>query len=111
MTIDQRTAIASRLRLARERAGLSQGQVAKLVDMHRPSISEIEAGRRSVTAEELATFARIYSVTVGWVSGEPRDPAADRLELAARELSKLKPGDVDLLLDLLTSLRSKPEGE
>jgi hypothetical protein len=33
------------------------------------------------------------------------------MELAARELSKLKPGDVDLLMDLLTSLRSKPEGE
>jgi len=111
MTIEQRNAIASRLRLARERAGLSQGQVAKLVAMHRPSVSEIEAGRRSVAAEELTKFASIYSVTVGWLTGEPRDPAADRLELAARELSKLKPGDVDLLMDLLTSLRSKPEGE
>lgn len=111
MTIEQRHAIASRLRLARERAGLSQGQVAKLVEMHRPSVSEIEAGRRSVTAEELTKFAKIYSVTVGWLTGEPRDPAADRMELAARELSKLKPGDVDLLMDLLTSLRSKPEGE
>ena len=59
MTIEQRNAIASRLRLARERAGLSQGQVAKLVAMHRPSVSEIEAGRRSVTAEELTKFAKI----------------------------------------------------
>ncbi len=111
MTIEQRNAIASRLRLARERAGLSQGQVAKLVEMHRPSVSEIEAGRRSVAAEELTKFANIYSVTVGWLTGEPCDPATDRMELAARELSKLKPGDVDLLMDLLTSLRSKPEGE
>ena len=39
--------IASRLRSAREMAGLSQGQVAKMLGMHRPTISEIEAGRRS----------------------------------------------------------------
>jgi len=111
MTAGQRNAIASRLRLARERAGLSQGQVSKLVEMHRPSVSEIEAGRRSVTAEELTKFASIYSVTVGWLAGEPRDPATDKMELAARELSKLKPRDVDLLMDLLASLRSQPEGE
>lgn len=111
MTIEQRQAIAARLRLARERAGVSQGQVAKILSMHRPTVTEIEAGRRSVSAEELSAFAHTYSVSIGWLTGEPRDPAADRLELAARELSKLKPKDVDLLMDLLASLRSKPEDE
>lgn len=111
MSSEQRQATASRLRLARERAGVSQGQVAKLLSMHRPTVTEIEAGRRRVSAEELSAFARVYSVTVGWLTGEPRDPAADRVELAARELSKLKPKDVELLMDLLASLRSKQEGE
>jgi transcriptional regulator with XRE-family HTH domain len=111
MTSDQRAAIASRMRLARERAGLSQGQVAKMLRMHRPTISEIEAGRRSVTAEELTEFANVYSVTVGWLTSEPQDPAIDKLELAARELSKLKPRDVDRLIELLTSLRRQPEGK
>ena len=105
MTSDQRAAIASRMRLARERAGLSQGQVAKMLNMHRPTILEIEAGRRSVTAEELTTFANTYSVTVGWLTNQPHDPEIDKLELAARELSKLKPSDVDRLIALLTSLR------
>ena len=41
-------AIAERLKLAREFSGLSQGQVAKLLNLHRPSISEIEADRKSV---------------------------------------------------------------
>jgi transcriptional regulator with XRE-family HTH domain len=111
MSTEQRQAIAARLRLARERAGVSQGQVAKLLSMHRPTVTEIEAGRRSVSAEELNSFARVYSVTVGWLTSEPRDPAVDRIELAARELSKLKPKDVDLLMDILASLRSKPEDE
>ncbi len=43
-----REAIAERIAIARERAGLSQGQASKLMGMHRPTISEIEAGRRRV---------------------------------------------------------------
>jgi transcriptional regulator with XRE-family HTH domain len=109
MSGDQRAAIASRMRLARERAGLSQGQVAKMLQMHRPTISEIEAGRRSVTAEELTKFAKIYAVTIKWLTNEQQDPAIDKVDLAARELLKLKPRDVDRLIDLLTSLRRKPE--
>ncbi len=62
--------IAERLRAARERAGLSQGQVAKLLNLHRPTISEIEAARRKVSAEELIEFARIYGVITAWLVGE-----------------------------------------
>ena len=59
--------VAERLRLAREQAGLSQGQVARLLGKHRPTISEIEAGRRSVSAEELGVFADIYEVSATWL--------------------------------------------
>ena len=58
-----RGATATRLREARKVAGLSQGQVAKLLAMHRPTISEIEAGNRRVSAEELTKFAETYDVT------------------------------------------------
>ena len=67
---DKRKAIASRLRLSREMAGLTQGQVAKSFDWHRPTVSEIEAGRRRVSAEELATLAEIYGVNIPWLVGE-----------------------------------------
>lgn len=109
MTHSQRAAIASRLRLARERAGLSQGQVAKMLQMHRPTVSEIEAARRAVTAEELSELARLYSVSVAWLTREPQDLSSDKIELAARELSKLKTADVDRLMDLLKSLREEPD--
>lgn len=108
---DHKSAIASRLRIARERAGLSQGQVAKLLGLHRPSVSEIEAGRRSVTAEELAQLARAYSVSTAWLTSAPGDPASDKLELAARELAKLRDKDVDRILDLLSSLRKRTEAQ
>jgi len=101
-------AIASRLRLARERAGLSQGQVAKMLQMHRPTISEIEAARRNVSADEMVRFAEIYEVSLAWLGGRPHevhDPDQDRIELAARELVKLKKDDLDRVLGLLQSLR------
>lgn len=78
--------------------------------MHRPTITEIEAGNRRVSAEELSTFASTYDVTVAWLVGDsPEQLQTDdpRLQLAARELSKLKPDDLDRLLRLLASMRNE----
>jgi transcriptional regulator with XRE-family HTH domain len=105
----KRSVIAARLREARKMAGVSQGHVAKLLDMHRPTISEIEAGNRRVSAEELSKFADIYDVTVSWLLAETAEQLETndpRLQLAARELSKLKPDELDRLMRLLASMRS-----
>ena len=105
----KRKAIASRLRLSREMAGLTQGQVAKNLDWHRPTVSEIEAGRRRVSAEELTVFAEMYGVKVPWIVGEEDEDsseAADRVKLAARELSKLREEDLDRVLQLVQALRA-----
>nr|MDQ3081556.1 helix-turn-helix transcriptional regulator [Gemmatimonadota bacterium] len=58
--VEKTATIPARLRAAREAAGLSQGQVAKLMKMHRPTISEMEAGNRRISAEELAKLANLY---------------------------------------------------
>jgi transcriptional regulator with XRE-family HTH domain len=100
-----RASIAVRLRAAREQSGLSQGQVAKILGLQRPSVSEIEAGRRKVSAEELTRLADIYNVSLSWLTKEEaaiEDPAID---LAARELAKLKSEDLDRVLRLLRTLR------
>jgi transcriptional regulator with XRE-family HTH domain len=111
MAESTREQIANRLRTARDAAGLSQGQVAKLLNLHRPTISEIEAGRRKVSGEELTQFASLYGVSVEWLtsaSGES-DPSDDRILLAARELSKMKDQDLDHLLSLLQMLRKSKD--
>ena len=114
MTEPIRNQIASRLRLAREAAGLSQGQVAKMINVHRPTISEIEAGRRRVSADELARFAEIYGVSVNWLTGEQKaesEPVEDRIMLAARLLGKMKDEDLDRLMNVLRMLRKSGDGE
>jgi transcriptional regulator with XRE-family HTH domain len=105
----KRARIAERIREARRSAGLSQGQVAKLMNLHRPTISEIEAGNRRVSAEELSTLANIFDVTVAWLVGEASETVETddpRIQLAARELKKLKPEDLERLMRLLASMRS-----
>jgi len=102
--------IAGRIRIARENAGLSQGQAAKLLGVARPTITECEAGRRKVTAVELTAMAKTYGVGVAWLAGEVGDAASpdeDRIELAAREIAGLKDDDLANVLQLVRSIRAK----
>ena len=101
--------LAERLREARTAAGLSQGQVARKLDMHRPTVSEIEAGRRKVSIDELRQFADLYGVSTDWLAdGSTREEDSDaRIVIAARELSKMSESDLDRLMKTLRMLRKK----
>jgi transcriptional regulator with XRE-family HTH domain len=101
----RRAAIATRLRAAREQAGLSQGQVATLLGLQRPSISEIEAGRRRVPGEELTRLAEIYNVSISWLMRDESEVPDPTVELAARELAKLRKEDLDTVMNVLRTLR------
>lgn len=51
------------LREARVRKGLSQDEAANLMNVAKRAISEMEAGKRSISAGELAQFSRIYNLS------------------------------------------------
>ena len=109
---NKRALVARRLKEARRLAGLSQGQVAKMLGLHRPSVSEMEAGNRKVSADEVAMLSEIYDVSVAWLLGDTSDvldPVDPRLELAARELAKLKSDDLERLVTLLSAMRSESD--
>ena len=107
-----RERIAYRLKLAREMAGLSQGQVAKMLTLQRPAISEIEAGRRRVSAEELTSFVQIYKVDISWLADtESKNMAQDKIRFAARELSKLDSENVDRLITVLSMLKKTQDDD
>lgn len=95
--------LAEKLTQARKNAGLSQAQVAKLIDLNRPAISEIESAKRNVTAGELIKFSEIYSVSSSWLTSQ--ENTDNKVRLAARELSKLDNEDLDKILNVLASLR------
>ena len=102
-----RRTVAERLRMARNMAGLTQGQVAAELDWHRPTVSEIEAGRRRVKIDEVARLADLYGVNIPWVIGrDGSDSVSDKAKLAARELGKLRDQDLDRLLEVIQALKT-----
>jgi transcriptional regulator with XRE-family HTH domain len=96
--------IGKRLRQAREAAGLSQGQVAKMIGLHRPTITEIETEDRKVSAGELSRFANVYHVSIEWLAGDKAE-ANDKVKLAARKLQGLKEADLETVMRIIDSFR------
>ena len=99
--------LGERLKFARSQAGLSQAQIAKLMSLHRPTISQIEAGKRKVSSEEILRFADAYDVSTVWLLEERTEIEDSAIQFAARELAKLKSQDLDTILSLLKTLRAK----
>jgi Zn-dependent peptidase ImmA (M78 family)/DNA-binding XRE family transcriptional regulator len=65
--------IGRRLQRARLAAGLSQAQVATALEIPRPAVSLIEAGRRSVSSIELARLARLYGKSASAFLFQPEE--------------------------------------
>lgn len=102
-----REKIAARLKEARILAGLSQAQAADTLGLQRPAISEIEAGKRKVSAEEVIQFANLYKVDTSWLllrETENETYMSEQLKFAARELGKMKQEDIEKLLHVLKVL-------
>lgn len=76
-----RKQIADRLRKARESLGFTQAEVADALGVHRPTISEIEAGRRAVSSEEVHRLCALYATPVSQLlSGDaPTDSDVERV--------------------------------
>ena len=56
--------LGERLRVARSRAGLTQDQAAKAVEMARTTLIAIEKGERRIRPAELSSFAHLYAVSI-----------------------------------------------
>ncbi|RCR67523.1 helix-turn-helix domain-containing protein [Larkinella punicea] len=106
-TLPDREKIAARLREARALSGLSQAQAAYKLGLQRPAVSEIEAGKRKVSAEEIIQFANLYKVATSWLllkEEESDEYMSEQIKFAARELSKMSQDDVQKLLEVIKIL-------
>lgn len=95
--------IARRLRRARTLAGLSEGQAASLLSLHRSTLVQIEAGRRRVLADELTTLADVYGVSAGWLSGE-EGSNPEVLKIAARQFERMSTVDRERLATVIEAV-------
>lgn len=80
-----RRTVGLRLRLHRQRAGMSQKQVAEATGWSLSAVSMYEQGNREMSYERLLRTASLYGVSVGDFFHDGRDSHAARLaELEAR---------------------------
>jgi len=64
MKIINRDVLADKVKSLRARAGISQQEIANKLSIPRPSVSQIETGRRDLTALELLSLSKIFNVSV-----------------------------------------------
>jgi Zn-dependent peptidase ImmA (M78 family)/DNA-binding XRE family transcriptional regulator len=108
-----------RLREARERAGLSQGELGALVNLDRTAVNKIESGVRKVTALELSEIAAALSVRMSSFFAEPipalvshrssqgLDIADSKIDLLLARIAT----DVEFLQELAPAQLALPDGE
>lgn len=90
-------ALAERLRTEREYLGLSQDQVARVLELPRAAVSAFETGRRKVSSVELARLAKLYGTTPNRLLGSEM-PVDDRTTKLFRATNKLSEHDKDQVL-------------
>ena len=89
-----------RLKQARKDLRLTQEFVAKHMGMARTTIVAIEAGKRDVTAEELAAFSELYGIPMEEIiHGKPTD--AGKVAMFDRTFSELSDVDQNEIISLM----------
>jgi len=73
------TWLGNRLRMARERRGLSQQAVADGLDLPRTAVTNMEAGSRAVSTLELTRLAEVYGCPVTFFLASNEEPEAKDL--------------------------------
>lgn len=103
--------VAARLREAREKSGLTQEQVARLLGTTNVQVSYWETGKRQIDLASLSRIADVYGYSMSWFLDQERDESHQvRVAFRAGDLSEedLKEiawarrfvGNLDFLMDI-----------
>lgn len=88
-----------RLKESRKNLKLSQEYVAKVLGIHRTTVTAIESGVRKVSADELKMFSELYGVSINELMYEEKEN--DEVKLFARTFSELSENDKKEILNLM----------
>jgi transcriptional regulator with XRE-family HTH domain len=98
---NERADIGARLKEAREYLGLSQQDVATVLNLPRTAVSMMESGQRGVDSLELKALAKLYQRPIAFFTGEEETLSADvgaDVALLAKQVAKLSDQDRGELL-------------
>ena len=100
--------LKTRIARARELAGLSEGQAARLLGVDRAWLARVEAEQEPPTAAFLRDLAKLCRTSMAWLLGDaPKIPESTQRLLRN---SKLTPRDRETLLEVAGMWSTPEEG-
>lgn len=104
-----RQLLAGRLREAREYVGMSQDDVAAVLGVSRPAVTNLESGARKVEAVELDKLSKLYGRSVSYLLHGEAEPKDEKVAFLARATQGLTERDLDELARFAAFLRNSPK--
>jgi transcriptional regulator with XRE-family HTH domain len=109
--------VGENVKRLREAASVTQEELAKEIGISRPTLTNIEANKRKVSAEELAKLADYFNISADEILGRTQEPEIEiieeraktpkeeiRISVPQRNIEKFK----EVLLYILNKVGSKP---
>lgn len=110
--------LGQKIKSFREQARINQQQLAELLEVSRPTISQIEHGERKILADELIKLAKVFNISVENLLDLDREPevtlreerrkkrvkAQIRINVPQKNLEKFK----EVFLYILNKVGSRP---
>ena len=99
--------LQQRLKEAREYLGISQAKVAEYLQIPRSGVSEIESGKRAISALELQRLAKLYQKPTSWFTEDVVEGVPADVEFLARTATELSQTDRSELQKFAEFLKAK----
>lgn len=80
--------IGDRIKKLRQEADMSQQELAKLLQVARPAVSQIESGDRKLSAEELKKLSEIFHVSADSLLGSGTEPEVVLAKIKKKKKTK-----------------------
>ena len=110
--------ISQKVKKLRKQKGISQQELAKLLRVSRPTVSQVESGERKISADELVKLAEIFNISVEGLLDFKKEPQVIleeskkrkslkeqiRINVPQKNLEKFR----EVFLYILNKIGSKP---
>ena len=92
--------VGQRIKARRKQLGLTQKQLAELVDLSEGSVSRYESGSiKDAPTQKLNDFAKALSIEVAWIIGFK--PQTDKFQLAHELVNKIQELDDETGIEVI----------